>query len=97
MTDKKRIGLFRIFQESLTNVARHAQATRVDISLNTQDSEIIMLIEDDGRGFDPESIQKKQTLGIVGMRERAIMMGGTYSINSSPGNGTVTEVIIPLK
>lgn len=95
IADNKRIGLFRIFQESLTNIARHAEATRVDISLNIQDGEIIMLIEDDGKGFNPSSVEHKKTLGIVGMRERAIMMGGTYTISSSPGNGTVTEVIIP--
>ena len=94
--DNKGIGLFRIFQESLTNIARHAEATRVDISLNIQDGEIIMLIEDDGKGFNTSSVEHKKTLGIVGMRERAIMMGGTYTINSSPGNGTITEVIIPV-
>ncbi|MFC0775675.1 histidine kinase [Terrimonas alba] len=95
LTDKKRIGLFRIFQESLTNIARHAEATRVDISLNIQEEEIIMLIEDDGKGFNTSLVEHKKTLGLVGMRERAIMMGGTYIINSSPGNGTITEVIIP--
>ena len=96
LADNKRIGLFRIFQESLTNIARHAEATRVDISLNIQDGEIIMLIEDDGKGFNTSSVEHKKTLGIVGMRERAIMMGGTYTINSSPGNGSITEVIIPV-
>jgi signal transduction histidine kinase len=88
------IGLFRIFQESLTNVARHSQASRVDISLTRQDNQLVLLIEDNGKGFEPSQIQQK-TLGIMGMKERAIMMNGTYTVNSIPGKGTIVEVIIP--
>lgn len=95
LPDKIRTGLFRIFQESLTNVARHAEAKRADVSLSLQDHELVMLIEDNGKGFDTTSIDHK-TLGILGMRERAFMMGGTYTINSSPGKGTITDVIVPI-
>jgi len=96
LPDKIRTGLFRIFQESLTNVARHAEAKRVDASLNLQDKELVMLIEDDGKGFNTTSEYHHNTLGILGMKERAIMMGGTYTIQSSPGKGTIIEVIVPF-
>ena len=91
------IGIFRIFQESLTNVARHAGADKVDISLVRQENQLVLLIEDNGKGFEREDIQHKKTLGIMGMKERAIMMGGSYTIHSANGKGTVVEVVIPLK
>jgi PAS domain S-box-containing protein len=91
------IGIFRIFQESLTNVARHAGADKVDISLVRQGNQLVLLIEDNGRGFEHEEIQHKKTLGIMGMKERAIMMGGSYTIQSANGKGTVVEVVIPLE
>jgi signal transduction histidine kinase len=96
LPDKLRIGLFRIFQESLTNVARHAAASRVDASLQIQDGDIVMLIEDNGKGFNTEMIDHRKTLGILGMKERAIVMGGTYNIHSSPGKGTIIDVIVPF-
>ncbi|TAL48642.1 MAG: PAS domain S-box protein [Chitinophagaceae bacterium] len=86
------IGLFRIFQESLTNVARHAQASKVEVSLIIEKGNLLMQIKDNGKGFDPSSIGIKKTLGILGMRERTTIMGGEYIIHSSPGKGTVTEV-----
>ncbi len=96
LPDKIRTGLFRIFQESLTNVARHAEAKRVDVSLSLQGNELVMLIEDDGKGFNTSIIDHHKTLGILGMRERALMMGGTYTIRSSVGKGAVTEVVVPI-
>jgi len=95
LPDKLRTGLFRIFQESLTNVARHAEAKRTDVSLSLHDHELVLLIEDDGKGFNITNIGQHK-LGILGMRERAIMMGGTYTIQSSPGKGTITDVIVPI-
>jgi signal transduction histidine kinase len=94
--EKLRIGLFRILQESLTNVARHAKATRVDISLSLHDDDLVMLIEDNGKGFKTETVDGRKTLGILGMKERAIVMGGTYNIHSQPGKGTIIEVIVPM-
>lgn len=88
------IGLFRIFQESLTNVARHSKATQVNVSLEKDGSKLVLLIEDNGRGFDPAGNTETKTLGILGMKERAMMMGGTYTIQSSPGKGTVVEVVL---
>ncbi|MEP7372832.1 MAG: histidine kinase [Chitinophagaceae bacterium] len=96
LPDKIRTGLFRIFQESLTNIARHAEAKRVDASLNLQEKELVLLIEDDGIGFNTATVEHRKTLGIVGMRERAIMMGGTYNIHSAPGKGTIVDVVIPF-
>jgi PAS domain S-box-containing protein len=91
------IALFRIFQESLTNVARHSEASEVDVSLVKEGKQLVLLIEDNGRGFDPQEGPERKTLGILGMKERAMMLGGTYSIQGSPGKGTLVEVIIPLQ
>jgi PAS domain S-box-containing protein len=89
-------GLYRIFQESLTNVARHADARVVEIRLVVEEMMIVMHITDDGKGFDTEAGQK-QTLGILGMKERSLMMGGQYIISSRPGKGTRIMVSIPLE
>jgi len=91
------IGLFRIFQESLTNITRHANANGVMASLRLENDQIILAISDDGKGFDSRSIGHKKTLGLLGMKERMIMMGGTYKIESQPGKGTQVTVIVPLK
>jgi PAS domain S-box-containing protein len=89
-------NLYRIFQESLTNVARHAQASEVTVNLAQQDGQITLTIKDNGQGFDQQLAGKKRTLGILGMKERAAMMGGTYEIQSEPGIGTTISVVIPL-
>ncbi len=89
-------NLYRILQESLTNVARHAQAKEVKVNLVQQYRQITLNIKDDGVGFDQEQVSKKRTLGILGMKERAAMMGGRYEIQSKPGKGTTISVVIPL-
>jgi two-component system sensor histidine kinase UhpB len=89
-------GLFRIVQESLTNVARYAQAKNVLVNLEKRDEQLLLTIQDDGIGFDQEKIAVKKTLGIVGMRERTAMMGGSYEISSTPGKGTTVIVHVPL-
>jgi PAS domain S-box-containing protein len=95
ISDSIKNGLFRIFQESLTNVARHSQAKHVRVELLKNDSEIFLTIEDDGKGFEEEKAAKKKTLGILGMKERTAMMGGSYEITSEPGNGTTVTVVLP--
>jgi PAS domain S-box-containing protein len=91
------IGLFRICQESLTNVARHAEASKIRISLQEQDKDNILLkIEDNGKGFEVRQIGDKKTLGLLGMRERTLMMGGEFRIESDPGKGTTLFVPVPL-
>ena len=90
-------GLFRIFQESLTNVVRHAAASKVKINLSEKNGFILLRIEDDGKGFNKLQVHNKRTLGILGMKERTAMMGGTYVIESSPGQGTIVVVSVPLQ
>lgn len=89
-------ALFRIFQESLTNVARHSQANTVSVHFSQQNGNLVLSIEDDGKGFDRQQVAEKRTLGILGMKERTSMMDGTYDIVSKPGNGTIVTVKIPL-
>jgi len=88
-------GLFRIYQEALTNVARHAKAKNVTTRLDVNGDKITLSIQDDGKGFDT-TIQMK-TLGLLGMRERARMMNGTVEITSEPGKGTTVLITIPHK
>jgi len=87
-------ALFRIFQESLTNIMRHAEATKVSSSLTMEGNVIVLSIKDNGKGFDAN--EKKGTLGLLGMKERAIMINGTLEIKSQPGKGTTTIVKAPL-
>jgi PAS domain S-box-containing protein len=89
-------GLFRIFQESLTNVARHAGAKWVHAELRRENGKLFLQIRDNGKGFDTKSIEKRKTLGILGMRERASLMGGEYHVESIPGKGTKIELIVPV-
>ncbi|MGN6494207.1 MAG: PAS domain S-box protein [Agriterribacter sp.] len=90
-------GLFRIYQESLTNIARHAEATATEVNLRIEDGCIVLHIKDDGKGFDIDAASQRKTLGILGMKERSLMMGGRYVVESRPGSGTSTTVIIPLE
>ena len=85
--------LFRIVQEALTNVARHAKASWVGIKITQGEGELTLLVEDNGCGFDPESISK--TFGLVGIRERVWMLRGELEIDSAPGAGTRIIVTIP--
>jgi PAS domain S-box-containing protein len=97
LPDTVKTGLFRIFQESLTNVARHAHAKKVKVSLQYKDRKIVLTVQDDGKGFDKKKTADKRTLGILGMKERTLMMGGEYEITSTPGKGTTVLVAIPEK
>ncbi|MGB9606149.1 MAG: MASE1 domain-containing protein, partial [Bryobacteraceae bacterium] len=89
-------ALFRIVQESLTNVALHAQATRVDILLSLHDKHVVVIVEDDGIGFTPTPMALEGHLGIFGMRERIEMLGGKFILESAPGKGTTVRVEVPL-
>jgi PAS domain S-box-containing protein len=85
-------SLFRIYQEALTNIARHANAKNVFSKLQLDNNEVILTILDDGIGFDLNALGKKQTLGLLGMKERTLMIGGRFDINSKPGAGTTIVV-----
>ncbi len=92
-------ALFRIVQEAITNIIRHAHATKVKIQLSQSDSEILLQIEDDGIGFDPQILQHptpKHGLGLRGMLERTMILGGKFELNTAPQKGTCIRVLIPL-
>jgi PAS domain S-box-containing protein len=87
--------LYRVVQEALTNVARHAEASHVDVLLERRGDRIVVVVEDDGVGFDAEAATEQGRLGLVGMRERAHMLGGSWLIESSPGHGTTMVAEVP--
>ena len=89
-------ALFRILQESLTNVARHAGATRVEVKLVLGEDEWALTIRDDGLGFEHDP-GRSRDMGLVGMRERTQMLGGHFSVTTAPGQGTLIEAIIPVQ
>ena len=91
------IVVFRILQESLTNISRHANARNVEISLRYDGRHVRLDVKDDGQGFDAEAAAKKKTFGLLGIRERAIMLHGTLSITSVPGEGTQISLSIPVQ
>jgi PAS domain S-box-containing protein len=88
---------YRITQEALTNVARHAFATRVDVSLQTRDGDLILWIIDNGRGFNTQKLSDFDCLGIAGMRERASLVGGSLEIRSQPEKGTAVCFTVSIK
>ena len=88
-------ALFRIFQELLTNVARHAKATRVNVTL-ADGADLHLEVEDNGRGIRPEQFQNTRALGFLGMRERVQPFGGSLEVNPADGKGTKVSVTIPL-
>jgi two-component system, NarL family, sensor histidine kinase UhpB len=87
---------FRIIQEALTNVTRHSKATRVDVAVRRVGGAITLAVEDNGIGFQPQSLSGLRSLGLVGMRERALACGGTLTIRGTPGVGTAIVVTIPV-
>ena len=89
--------LFRISQELLTNILRHAKADKVQISLKQQGSKVSLEVEDNGIGIGKEQILDSRSLGLIGMRERVIIYGGSFEIKGSPGEGTIATVIIPIE
>jgi PAS domain S-box-containing protein len=89
--------IYRIVQESLTNISRYAKADDVKILLNFMPGEIDVSISDDGCGFDPGEVMIKKTFGLLGMRERALTLGGDLMILSRPGRGTTIAVKVPLR
>lgn len=95
LSDAKAIGLFRILQEALTNVMRHAQAHTVELTLSVEGADLRLTISDDGVGF-VETHGRPVSFGVVGMRERVLMMGGQLSLHSEPGEGTTLSVTVPL-
>lgn len=97
LDDALRTAAFRIIQESLTNVIKHANATEVHIHIFLQDHKLIMSITDNGRGFNPEEIREDKCFGLTGIRERIMMLGGEYLLDSQPGQGTRLLLGLPVR
>jgi signal transduction histidine kinase len=89
-------AFFRIFQETLTNIMRHANASRVDVSAIKRDGWLELVVQDNGRGIQPGEITDRRSIGLLGMEERAGLLGGEFKIGGEPGRGTTVTVRIPL-
>lgn len=88
-------AIFRLLQESLTNVARHAWAKKVEVQLVGLEKEILLVVQDDGVGIQESTSAKRSSYGMLGMRERVALLGGTLLVESEPGQGTRIEASIP--
>jgi signal transduction histidine kinase len=97
LDNERATALFRIFQETLTNAARHSQATRVNVTIDLFDSELRLLVSDNGKGITQQQTVGSKSLGLMGMRERAQVFGGSVEVSGIPGKGTTVKVCVPLK
>jgi PAS domain S-box-containing protein len=89
-------AIFRIIQESLTNIARHAEATQVEIIVTRSDGQLCFEVRDNGKGFDQHAVASRKSFGLVGIRERVAMMEGVFELDSQPGRGTRIRVCVPV-
>jgi signal transduction histidine kinase len=99
LTGDKKTALYRVAQEALTNVTRHARASRVEVSIQKLDGAVCMKIKDNGKGLRPENVRNGKTskrLGLLGMSERLEMEGGSFAIAFLPGEGTTVTAQIPF-
>jgi signal transduction histidine kinase len=97
---EREIAVYRLAQESLSNVARHARATRADVTVSFSPGEFVLRVQDDGQGFDPPEVPGRHAaaghFGLLGMHERAELAGGRLGVNSAPGRGTSVTLHLPL-
>jgi PAS domain S-box-containing protein len=96
LSPEKSTAVFRIFQEILTNVTRHAHASLVEVSLEEREGDLILKVSDNGRGFKGGNIGETKSLGLLGMRERAMIFGGRVEVVGAEGRGTTVTMCIPL-
>lgn len=89
------IALFRVVQEALTNVLKHASATRVDLTLEVTADHVLLTVADDGTGITAEQLDKTQSHGLAGMKHRVVALGGTLTVGAAPGGGTEVRAIVP--
>jgi signal transduction histidine kinase len=90
-------NLYRIVQEAFNNIHKHARASRAEVQIEKRDDFIVLVVEDNGRGFNPEKQMNRSTgIGLIGMKERAVLIGGAFEIESAPGQGTTLYVRVPL-
>jgi PAS domain S-box-containing protein len=97
LPDKIGSALFRVFQETLTNVYRHARATEVDVDIFMDGDDLFMSIRDNGVGFDSEKLKNPKTFGLIGIRERVHSLGGEVTFDSQVGEGTTVNVVVPMQ
>jgi len=97
LDDAASTAIFRIVQEALTNIARHADATEVTMNLFRLNHDLLVTIQDDGRGIRPEDMEKAESLGLIGMRERVWAMRGDITVSSDEAPGTRIEIVLPLE
>lgn len=91
------VAFFRLIQEALHNVKKHAEAKNVTVTLHFQKNQVKVVVTDDGKGFDPASVEKgKEHFGLLTMRERTELLSGTFEVKSSPGQGTTITALIPI-
>jgi signal transduction histidine kinase len=87
---------YRVAQEALQNIRKYAKATHVVMTLSAANGKLVLLVEDDGAGFDVNAVKGRGTLGLLSMEERALMVGGTFAIESRPGKGTRVTLTVPF-
>jgi signal transduction histidine kinase len=97
LDSERATAVFRIFQEALTNVARHAEASKVAVDLRRKRKSLILAVRDNGRGIDEHKISDHQSIGLIGMRERALSFGGAVRISRLPRGGTLVGVKVPIE
>ena len=96
LQDPYATAVFRVLQESLTNIAKHAGATKVSVRVERRDGRLALEVRDNGRGFATSDPAKPGSFGLLGLRERASLLGGDISIDSVPGRGTTMRMSLPL-
>ncbi|MBL8186422.1 MAG: PAS domain S-box protein [Acidobacteria bacterium] len=96
LSEDKATALFRIFQEILTNITRHAKASKVKIGLAESNGELLLTVQDNGVGITEEQRRNTKSLGLLGMRERALIFGGSVTVKGEPKRGTTVQVSMPL-
>jgi signal transduction histidine kinase len=97
LEEETAVAVFRIFQETLTNVARHSGATKITVLLREEDGSLFLEINDNGRGITEDEIQNKESLGLLGMKERSLIFGGKLFLSGEPDSGTTVILKIPQK
>ena len=95
LSDNARLVLYRVVQEAISNVVRHSGARNLEITIRDADERVVVTVTDDGRGFDIDQVRAGSGLGLLGMRERAVGVGGTLGCRSRPGEGSTITLTLP--